>query len=514
MIWRALTRHRHAVPLLILGLAAGLLFMTTPTGGDFWWYDSSRHAMNGVFVRDFLLGGGLLQPKDFALAYYQRYPAINIGFYPPMFYITSAPFLMVFGVSHAVSQAVVALHAALAGWFVYLLCAPRVGRWSATCTALILLFLPGMALWSRQLQIDVPAVAWQLAFTYCLVRHVRDGQVLFMFAAAAALGCAVLTRVQSVYAFPVFVACLLVWRYANRPRLGLRLWALVVAALLALPAGALLIMFRHETATLAAATPGMPGLATPANWLWYARQLPGQLSLPVLVAVAAGLTLLGWRWQALRPAPDVVLLAALLASSWLLFTLVSNKDPRFNLPSLAPLLILAAIGLHHANRRWAGVLLGVLAMFLVLRVGLFTAVPAVGGFAQAARAAVAATPSGGNILVSAQRDGSFIYDVRALNDRRQIGTRRADKLFVKMSIMRELGIEDRGLDEAQLLALLARENIKTIVAQPEYLDDQPTMALFKKFLAGGQYFAVHARVPMTGNRDPKEHELVIYTLRP
>ena len=513
MIWRALTRHRHAVPLLIVGLAAGLLFMTTPTGGDFWWYDSSRHAMNGVFVRDFLLDGGLRDPKNFTLAYHQRYPAINIGFYPPMFYVTSAPFLMVFGVSHAVSQAVVALHAALAGWFVYLLCAQRMDRWVALCTGLILMFMPGMAIWSRQLQIDVPAVAWQLAFTYCLVRHLRDGGVFFMWAAAVALGGAVLTRVQSVYAFPIFVACLLAWRYTQRPPLGLRLAALGLAAVLALPAGALLILFRQETAALTVAAPGMPALASVANWWWYVRALPAQLSVPMLVVVVVGLLLAALRWRRLSQRSDLVVLAALLLSSWLMFTLISNKDARFNLPSLAPLLILAVVGLASVTEAGTRLVLAALAIFLVVQVGWLTPVPAVGGFAQAARAAVDLTPSGSNILISAHRDGTFIYDVRALDNPRPVGIRRADKLFVQMSIMRALGIQDRGLDATQLLALLAREKIATVVAQPGYLDDQPTMTLFKEVLASGHYYTERQRVPMSGKTDRSEHELVICTKR-
>ena len=61
-------------------------FASSPTNGDFWWYDSSRHAMNGVFLRDFVMEGGLLHPIHFSSTYYEKYPGINIGFYPPFFF--------------------------------------------------------------------------------------------------------------------------------------------------------------------------------------------------------------------------------------------------------------------------------------------------------------------------------------------------------------------------------------------------------------------------------------------
>jgi hypothetical protein len=52
---------------------------------------------------------------DFAKAYYQQYPATNIGFYPPFFYRNSVPFLAIFGPTHVVAQAVVTLYALGAG---------------------------------------------------------------------------------------------------------------------------------------------------------------------------------------------------------------------------------------------------------------------------------------------------------------------------------------------------------------------------------------------------------------
>lgn len=510
----------HLAPLALIALAAALLFATTPTAGDFWWNDSSRHAMNGIFLRDLLAQGGWLHPVEFARAYYARYPAINIGFYPPLFYVLTAPFLLIFGVSHAATQAVVALHAAAAGILSYLLLAPRLGRAGAAGAALVVLFIPDMALWSRQVQLDVPAIAWLLAFAWALVRYRRGGRTGWMFAAAVLAGMAVLVRVQLVFVLPVFALGLLVRPPCGQPRPALRLAAFATAVLLALPATAMLLLFSRQTGALAGAMPGMPALWSLDNWTWYARAVPAQTGWPVLAAVGAGLAVLAARLR--RPNPpnplragneDLAVLALLLAAAWLFFTVVSNKEARFNLPGVVLLVLLGLGGLGALHRRAAAVV----CLGLGLAAGaqaLGTQVPRVGGFAEAARAALAASPEGSNIFVSAWRDGSLIYNGRVQGGSRDVGFRRADKVLVEVNIMSQLGVEDKGLDDEQLLALLRRERIAVLVVQPGYLSDQPTMARFERLLADPARFEVLRRVPITGQVwRPDEKELVVYRLR-
>jgi hypothetical protein len=43
-----------ALSIILLACLAAYFFLTSPTDGDFWWFDSSRHAMNGVFLLDLL----------------------------------------------------------------------------------------------------------------------------------------------------------------------------------------------------------------------------------------------------------------------------------------------------------------------------------------------------------------------------------------------------------------------------------------------------------------------------
>jgi len=114
------------------------------------------------------------------------------------------------------------------------------------------------------------------------------------------------------------------------------------------------------------------------------------------------------------------------------------------------------------------------------------------------------------VLISTHRDGSFIFNMRADGKRRDIGTRRADKLFVEINIMRQLGIRDRELSQDAILKILNDQKVAVVVAQTGYLADQPSMQQFQRLLDNGGMFAVVGRVPLRGDVRKDERELVVY----
>jgi hypothetical protein len=503
-------RRTHALAIAILAALSIALFTTTPTNGDFWWYDSSRHAMDGVFLRDFFLEGGLLRPIRFASDYYRQYPAINIGFYPPFFYLSSVPFLALFGASHAVSQAVVSLYALAAGVFAYLLALRAMDGFSALAAAVGMLCLPEMALWSRQVQIDVPAIALLLATAWCLMRYLECGARRFLFATTICLGLAILTRAQAICAVPPVLYFLFLHRHNAGAPMRLRLLALLPLALLAMPSVAMVAYFSRINSSQVADMPGMPKLLSIENWTWYAQQLPDQLGWPALVFVIAGLVAaLALAIRRRLPLPGAIAFGFCI-SSWFMFSLISNKEPRFNLPSLPFLFLLAAIGLAALLPRPSRVALPLLAAWLAWQSLAVAQVPVVAGFKEATLAAQQLTPRDANVLIAAHRDGNFIYDMRVYGKRRDIGIRRADKLLVNITISQAFGVQDRHYDTAKLEALLKKENIATIVVQEGYLSDQPSMQNLQALLdAGREYRRVQA-IAMTGETRKDEKRLVVY----
>src|SRR5262249_18322330 len=113
--------NTDSVAFAVYLFGALLLWLSAPHHGEFWWSDSPRHALNGVFVKDFVAAFPWQDPVGFASQYYLQYPALTILFYPPLFYVLLGPFFAILGVSPAVALAVVLLPYAALAFGLYLL---------------------------------------------------------------------------------------------------------------------------------------------------------------------------------------------------------------------------------------------------------------------------------------------------------------------------------------------------------------------------------------------------------
>lgn len=513
--------RRRAVdgwPMWLLGvLVAAAYGWSAPRDGDFWWYDASRHAMNSVFVHDFFAQGGWRDPVAFARAYYAQYPGINIGFYPPFLYLVTAPVLGVFGVSHTVCQAVVAMFSAALAMGGYAIGRPSLGRAGAFALGLMLVLVPEIALWGRQVQLDVPAIALLAWGAWALARFLEAPRTGWLVLAALLLGCAMLTRVQTIFAWPLWLAVVFLHPVGRAQAWRGRLAATALYGLLALPAVGSALYFSSVVGSLAGKMPDMPALASWWNWGWYAAQFPEQLG-----AVGLGLLVLGLSaWLARKPSawPAAVrgrtgLMLAMTLLAWGFFSVVSNKEPRFGLPIL-PFAMLSA-GLLVGQWRKTAVVLPLIAAAMLAEAamaGLWSDVPRVTGHREAALAAARLAPKDARVMISAHRDGNFIVAMRLDGGRPDLAVRRADKLLVEMTIMRQLGIRDRGLDEAEIHALLDRERVDVVVSQTGYLGDQPSMQALQRLLDSDCCFLLRETVSITGKHRPDERELRVYVRR-
>lgn len=211
-----------------------------------------------------------------------------------------------------------------------------------------------------------------------------------------------------------------------------------------------------------------------------------------------------------RATSSLKVIALCWACAWAFFSVVSNKEPRFNLPGIVFLFLLAAYGLSMVSALMARVILPALAVWLLFQLGMGPVVPVVNGFQEAVAEVQKLAPPNTNVMISAHRDGNFIFDLRTQGSRRDIGVRRADKVIVEVRIMRSLGIHDQGLDAAAILALMDRQAIALIVVQPGYLDDLPSMKHFQQLLDDGVHYEKIRTILLTGDTTPSERALVIY----
>lgn len=60
-------------------------------GGD---PDEAAHAVTALMVRDYMVDGLGQSPMNFARLYYEAFPRVALGHYPPLYYIVAAPWLL------------------------------------------------------------------------------------------------------------------------------------------------------------------------------------------------------------------------------------------------------------------------------------------------------------------------------------------------------------------------------------------------------------------------------------
>jgi 4-amino-4-deoxy-L-arabinose transferase-like glycosyltransferase len=494
---------------LIFVAAVTLLYLSSPRDGNFWWSDAPRHAMDGAFYRDLVREMPLSGLEQFAIDYYLKYPALTILFYPPMFAWVEAIFFTLFGVSHPVAQLSIAFFAFLAAWGGYRL----LRRWSspvwAASAMVLFLGFPEVALWGRQVMLELPVCAFLFWGVHIFLRYVEEDRPRLLYASALLLVGAVYTKQTAVFVLPLLGWYL--WRAKGWPMLRLRpvriAGALFGIGLLPL----VLVTLRFGQVNFNSVQGGtwtpMP-LFSPAAWSFYARQLPAQLGWAPLI-LAAVFLVVSLRKKEWRGAGWTFALGWFL-TGYLFFSLIALKESRHTVLILLPVGWFALEALRRILPSRIAPAAGVgLASAVFLHTVAFVPVPQVSGYRAAADYIAAHAPPKSTILFSGYRDGSFVFNMRAREDRRDLGVLRADKILLRVKQRRELGVTELGLTEADILKRIEETGVSYVVNQPNFWDDLEAMRRLQRVLSGNQFCKV-ATLPVTANTGYQDHMLEIY----
>jgi 4-amino-4-deoxy-L-arabinose transferase-like glycosyltransferase len=522
-IWIGLTatmsfveRSPHFLWCCALLLVVVFLFVVgAPTGGAFSYPDAPRHALNGAFVMDFIAAAPIDAPTQYAYDYYSKYPALTILFYPPLFYVTLAPFYALLGVSQETALAVELLFYVVLVTGTYFLAARWVAPATAFAAALILGAAPEVAFWGRQVMLEIPAFAVLVWSAFFFVKHLQEQRALELYAAIGLLVVAMYLKQTVAFMALPYAAVLLYHRgwalFRDKHSYiiaGLALIGLMPLLVLTLEFG----LFNAQSLVKTADT------ATPRsvleNWTYYARVLPEQMGWPALLAAFAFVGFTAWRRRGDKALDHGLLfLAVWFLIGYAFFSAIEHKEPRFDIFVLAPIALAAAFmwdripsGFAQRSAPIAAITLGVATLFLTLST---RPVLYVEGYRNAVDYIAHAAPKQSNVLFSGYRDGAFIFNMRALANRPDLSVIRADKLLLKLAVYRELGVEQKSYSEAEIAGLINALGVHYVVAQPDFWTDLEQMARLQAVLKSAQFKEV-ARFKTPANYDSQEKELVVY----
>jgi hypothetical protein len=497
--------------LAVIGIVAVILYATAPMGGDFWWSDAPRHALNGIFVKDLIAAHPFSHPAAYAAAYYVQYPALTILFYPPLFYAVSAVFFALLGDSHPVAQLVVAIYYFALGWGVFALARLWLRPLTALAAALLLMVLPEVALWGRQVMLEVPMLACACWSAWAFLRFGQAGRFRLLVLGLILFLAALYTKQTAAFLVPALGWYLL--RSRGRALLGQgRVWLALGLALLALvPLVILTVKFGSANVQSVVGVADTPAARfSLESWTWYGTRLAQMTGWVPLVLATAFLLLRFAGYVTAIPRRDLEFLLLWFGGVYVLLSVVSLKETRHATLLLVPVAIWAAAlldGISVPKLRWT--LTGLMVAGCIAFTLAFCPVPFVSGYRQAALWIGKAAPPDSVVVFSGKRDGSFIFDMRTVTGRHDLWTLRSDKLLLDVAVRRQLGVKERDLSEAQIRALLQRLNVRYVVAQRDFWTDLPEMLRFQNVLDSSAFQEV-AQWPVQANVPVEDKQIRIY----
>ncbi len=491
--------ERLAVGLILIAGCTLLLF-TAPTNGDFWWQDAPRHALNGAFVRDLLAAHPVHDPVGWAIDYYVKYPALTAMFYPPFFYLAEAAVYAAVGVSHFAAQFTVTAFYLLLAVASYRLARHMLPRWSALGVALLLIGAPEIAYWGRQVMLDIPAYGLIVSSILCLVNYLLKNRPRDIYLSAALLTMAIYTKYNVGFvALPMLLAFVVARRqslWRDRHALG----ALLITAVVLIPAAYLFMKFGSVNAESLSGRPGDLPRSSLGAWLFYGKLIPHQLGFVtgVLAAVGAALIAIGrinfpQRWM-------LALMTTWFVVGYLFFSSISVREARHDLMALFPLVLAAGLAGHRllGQGRFAQAALAGLGLATLIYSAFFYRPPAVEGYRQIAAYVADHAPKDGVVVYSGYRDGNFAFDMREHGERRDLTIVRADKLLLRIAVERIRGVGQTDYSQDQIAEILHKYGVGMIVAQAGFWDDLQQMNLFNKVLHTPDY-KVLTTIQLTGD---------------
>lgn len=508
-----ITQNLRAADLIALALLlalVALLFVQAPVGGAFAWSDAPRHALNGVFVKDFVAAMPWDDPAGYAYRYYAQYPALTILFYPPLFYVISAPFYALLGFSHGTALLVVGLHYAAFACACYRISRRWFDAPAAFLLAALIAVLPEIAFWGRQIMLEIPALAFLVWSAACFLDYLDERRPLYLYLALALLVLAMYSKINVGFMAIAYVASLAQAQGGAAWRNRHHYLAALAAGIALVPLLVLTVKFgQANVQSVTGVADSYVSRATLNGWLWYARQLPLQMGWPALPVLLAGLALLS-RSRAGDRRAQQFFLALWFVSGYLFFSAIDLKESRHTVFILPPLVFLGALGWLTvlSGKRLSALLLALLLATLTWTV-LKRPVHYVDGYREAADKVADMAPPNSAVLFSGYRDGAFVFNMRVREDRRDLMTVRADKLLLKVAVRRELGVEQKSYSEAEIVQVLNQAGIRYVVAQQDFWTDLEVMARLQRVL-NSEHFTEVGRIATQANYPVSDKLLVIY----
>lgn len=315
--------------------------------------DEPAHAVTSLMLRDFVAGAEWTRPTAFAKAYYEDFPKIALGHYPPGYYVFAGAVLLLAPSLDALLCFQAVLLAVL-GTLVFVIARKIAGLVPALCAAIMSILLPLMWRLSLHVMADLLLVCFCLAAVLCWARYCDQPSKWRALAFGLVAALAILTKGSGLMLAvvpPLVVLLRQEWRM-------LRSWSWWLA-----PLPVLLLAAPWMLLTAGITKEGMTGQTT-LEFLakalpYYGEKLPQHLGYVWLALATVGA--FGWlrqAWKGSLGSLEAALLAGMAGGAAVILLVPAGLSERYLAPMVPALAILAVVGAravsHFLPPRWHG----------------------------------------------------------------------------------------------------------------------------------------------------------------
>src|SRR5712691_8312475 len=322
------------------------LMVVSIMGFDLLWLSLDSHRLYWDYARH--LGDSLVYKDAFSLSHPLRFLDTYVR-YPPLVYWVTGVFYAVFGINLCVAILSNIVFLAILIFATYGLGKLLWNRQAGLLAALVVVTTPMFVTQFREYMLDAPLSAMVALGLYLLVKsdHFSDRRTSLLLGVACGLGLLTKWVFAFFLALPVIVAVGTALARSRRERSTSRVFNMVAAGLLTIAVSAVWYLpnlgrFRNDigfSTNLSPQVQGSPPLNSLSSWLWYFWNLVNNnlYLIPFLFFVVGIVFVLRKDDSASRNTPLILS----MVGGYLALTLISLKDPRYTMPLLPSVAVVA-----------------------------------------------------------------------------------------------------------------------------------------------------------------------------
>ncbi len=509
---------------LFLLLLVYLLYSREMFNEDLFFPDAGHLMLDGIFIADYILDtlkNGFIHPMDYATRYFGQYPALSIGYKPPLWPAIQAFFILIFGAAPWVMRLALLVLALFAVIAIFRAVERNSDLFTAFASAALIISIPYIVQWGWYAMTELSAIVFITSAVWPFSRYLenRNGRDLAFTVVLLAAGvwC---KQTAAVGALWLFIAAL--WSLGIKETLRRReVWVATVGyAVLIVPVVLLTLSFgRLNMAQSVGGAGSAPKVfSSPLTHLLMHPKfvLTDQLELFFAMVAVAGILAALWRlYKGAAEAGEkrnIIIFLSLIAATYLFFTYINNKTHRYSVFWLPAFGFFAAYFIVELKRRF-GMRIGAVALIGLLGFNVshsyamkpreVTGMPAAADY-------VVNNVDYPIVFIDSYINAQFTYFMRQKDPQRRFWVVRGDKVLSVSAIKPNHGqmtyFAETKEDIKEILKqngvryLVVDKNNLIKIGHNRKIRDVPIHKTLREYLAGDD-FRLIKEIPTTSNRD-------------